>query len=132
MTRFLAILACALAAPSAPAGPSGSAPSFDRALRAVNAIPTARSLAAWHELLATEPHVAGMPGDAREIERIRAAFVSMGLSTTVEEFDALLPQPHAATTGLIGLGHGGPGLDNHASRREVRTLDSTPPAPGTN
>jgi N-acetylated-alpha-linked acidic dipeptidase len=107
MIRSLAILACALAAPSATAGPStgpsGAAPSFDRALRAVNAIPTAQSLAAWHELLATEPHVAGMPGDAREIERIRAAFVSMGLSTTVEEFDALLPQPQEAVVEIVGI-----------------------------
>ena len=34
----------------------------DRALRMLNAVPTAASLGAWHELLGSEPHVAGTDG----------------------------------------------------------------------
>src|SRR5262249_50708265 len=31
---------------------------------------SAAKLRAWHDLLASEPHVAGTPGDVREVERI--------------------------------------------------------------
>lgn len=40
--------------------------------------PDAAQLATIHELLASEPHVAGTPGDARTIERIAAEFRKMG------------------------------------------------------
>ena len=95
-----AFATCALA-------PAGSAPPMpqraaDRLLAAVNAVPAASSLAAWHDLLGSEPHVAGTPGDAREIVRLRDAFVAMGLSTSVEEFDALLPQPIDAVVEVVG------------------------------
>ena len=45
------------------------------------AIPTADQLRSWHDLLGTEPHVAGTPGDLREIKRIADAFDAMGLET---------------------------------------------------
>ncbi len=36
-------------------------------------------LRAWHDLVASEPHVAGTPGDLRTIERLAKAFSEMGL-----------------------------------------------------
>jgi N-acetylated-alpha-linked acidic dipeptidase len=104
------IVSVILAAGAAPAAPASPAPisrdsqfiPVDRALQRLNAVPTARSIAAWHELLGSEPHIAGTEGDAREIARIRDAFVAMGLSTTVEEFEAPLPQPSEALVEIVG------------------------------
>ena len=104
------IVSVILAAGAAPAAPAAPAPisrdsqfiPVDRALQRLNAVPTARSIAAWHELLGSEPHIAGTEGDAREIARIRDAFVAMGLSTTVEEFEAPLPQPSEALVEIVG------------------------------
>ncbi|MEI6475692.1 MAG: PA domain-containing protein, partial [Planctomycetota bacterium] len=95
----------ALLAASAPLpAPPGLTPftPVDRVLRTVNAVPTAASLGAWHELLGSEPHVAGTDGDLREIARIQAAFVGMGITTAVEEFDALLPQPTEGIVEIVG------------------------------
>lgn len=64
--------------------------------------PDAQSLGHWHELLASEPHVAGTPGDEREIARLATAFEEMGLPTKVEPFWALLPQPVSATLEIVG------------------------------
>lgn len=50
-------------------------------------------LRAWHDLLASEPHMAGSPGDARQIERLVAAFDDMGLEVTRHEFWPLLSRP---------------------------------------
>ena len=74
----------------------------DRLLAEVNAVPAAASLARWHDLLGSEPHVAGTPGDERTIARLRDAFVAMGLAVTVDEFDALLPQPQEAVVEIVG------------------------------
>ena len=46
---------------------------------ALNDIPTPASLRAWHDLFGSEPHVAGTPGDLRNIERLADAFERMGL-----------------------------------------------------
>ena len=59
-------------------------------------------LSAWHDLLGSEPHVAGTPGDLREIERLATAFEEMGLETEVSEFKAYLPQPVKAEVEIIG------------------------------
>jgi N-acetylated-alpha-linked acidic dipeptidase len=92
----------------------------DRALRMLNAVPTATSLGAWHELLGSEPHVAGTDGDLREIARIQNAFVEMGIATTVEEFDALLPQATEALVEIVGATDIAPPVNG--SRRGVIAL----------
>jgi N-acetylated-alpha-linked acidic dipeptidase len=94
--------AAALAAQAPPGHGPAPAAASERLISAVNAVPTAASLARWHELLGSEPHVAGTPGDARAIARIRDAFVAMGLTVAVEEFDALLPQPSEALVEIVG------------------------------
>ena len=48
-------------------------PAVEAYVEAVNRVPTASALARWHELLGSEPHVAGTDGDWRCIERLRAA-----------------------------------------------------------
>lgn len=107
MTAALAACALALATVSPGAARAADAQpaqhrGADRLLSAVNAVPSAKSLASWHDLLGSEPHVAGTSGDEREIARLRDAFVAMGLSTSVEEFDALLPQPIDAIVEIVG------------------------------
>lgn len=62
----------------------------------------AGQLRAWHDLLGSEPHVAGTPADHREIARIEKAFESMGLQTHVHWFHALLPSPQRAELEIIG------------------------------
>ena len=52
-------------------------------LESVVASPTAPGLRAWHDLLGSEPHVAGGPGDAAVIDAIAGAFQDMGLETEV-------------------------------------------------
>ena len=101
---IVSVILAAGAVPASPAPISRDSQFIpvDRALQRLNAVPTARSIAAWHELLGSEPHIAGTEGDAREIARIRDAFVAMGLSTTVEEFEAPLPQPSEALVEIVG------------------------------
>jgi N-acetylated-alpha-linked acidic dipeptidase len=62
----------------------------------------AKSLRQFHDLLASEPHVAGTSGDAREIRRIELAFRGMGLETEVFEFWPLLAVPVSARVELVG------------------------------
>ena len=79
-----AVVACLAAFHVAAAAPS-AAPRADAAALtdAVNAVADARSLSAFHEALASEPHVAGTPGDARQVERLTKAFREMGLEVEV-------------------------------------------------
>jgi N-acetylated-alpha-linked acidic dipeptidase len=67
----------------------------------LSSIPDTTQLRQWHDLLGSEPHVAGTVGDRREIERIKQAFEKMGLQTEVHEFTALLPRPIEARLELI-------------------------------
>jgi len=60
---------------------------------ALNAVPTASSLRASHDLLASEPHVAGTPGDERVIGRIMDAFAGFGLQVERHDIWVLLPVP---------------------------------------
>jgi N-acetylated-alpha-linked acidic dipeptidase len=62
----------------------------------------AEDLSRFHELLASEPHVAGSEGDARQVERIRAAFESMGLQVQVHRFRTLLSRPVRAALEIVG------------------------------
>lgn len=63
---------------------------------ALNQTPAPQSLAALHEHLASEPHIAGTPGDQRTIERIAALFESYGLVVRRQPVWAYLSYPVAA------------------------------------
>ncbi|MBL9141797.1 MAG: M28 family peptidase [Phycisphaerae bacterium] len=111
MFSTVACLACAIAlraVHAADAARGGAAPSPEHLVRALNAVPTPASLAAFHELLGSEPHIAGTEGDARAVQRLRDAFVEMGLTTVVEEFWAPLPQPQHALLEIVQAGVAGP------------------------
>jgi N-acetylated-alpha-linked acidic dipeptidase len=82
------LLVCAGAMIGAPVAPSTPAPS-------------ASSLRAFHDLLGSEPHIAGTPGDARTIERLRDAFEAMGLEVDVHEFWPLLARPIDARLEIV-------------------------------
>ena len=75
-------------------------PELPLVARAADA-PRADRLAAWHELLGSEPHVAGTEADERTIQRIRDAFVAMRLRTVVEDFVSPLPQPKSALVEIV-------------------------------
>jgi N-acetylated-alpha-linked acidic dipeptidase len=77
-----------------------------------------------HALLAEEPHVAGTPGDERQIERIRKHFFDLGLMTRVEGFRCLLARPVAAELQIVDdAGQAtAPAADGAASRRGVVAL----------
>ncbi|GIK18341.1 MAG: M20/M25/M40 family metallo-hydrolase [Leptolyngbya sp. PLA2] len=70
----------------------------------LNAIPDAERLWAWHDLLASRPHVAGMEGDRETIDTLAAAFADMGLEVEVHRFWAYLSRPIAAEVEVIGGG----------------------------
>jgi len=61
------------------------------------ATPSAENLLRLHTLLASEPHVAGTPGDARTIERLVNEFQEMGLAVETFEFWPYLAKPLGAT-----------------------------------
>ena len=80
---------------------------------AVSRMPDPVKLREVHELLASEPHVAGTPGDARTIARIERLFRDMGRAADgrqrlegceveVQEIFPLLPRPDAAAIGIVG------------------------------
>lgn len=83
----------------------------ERATALVRAVEPSR-LRAWHELLASEPHVAGSPGDARQIERIAGAFRDLGLEVEVQVIHPLLAIPVSAVLEVIE-----PGTDGAAENR---------------
>lgn len=115
MLSLLAIVQLALAAP-----PSGG---VDAYLRALNAVPDPQRIAQWHELLGSEPHIAGTEGDARQVERLRAAFVAMGLQVSVQEFECMLPQPQDAVVEIVMRGESaGPATPDAGARRGVIPL----------
>ena len=72
------------------------------ALAGAEGEPDATRLRAWHDLLSSEPHVAGTDGDSREIVRIATAFRAMGLETELHEFWALLAHPVSARVEIVG------------------------------
>ena len=74
----------------------------------VSRMPDATRLAQTHELLASEPHVAGTAGDARTIERLADEFRRMGegiegFEVVVQEFHPLLARPVKATLEIVGV-----------------------------
>ncbi len=68
---------------------------------ALNEVPSPQRLRAWHDLFGSEPHVAGTPGDLRNIERLAAAFEQMGLTVERHEFLAWLPRPVEASLEIV-------------------------------
>jgi N-acetylated-alpha-linked acidic dipeptidase len=58
-------------------------------------------LRAWHDVLASEPHIAGSEGDLRTVERIAAAFRAMGLDVQEHEFWPYLCEPRAAVLEIV-------------------------------
>lgn len=93
----------------------------------VSRMPDAARLAATHALLASEPHVAGSPGDARTIERLAAEFRRMGegvegFEVEVQEFFPLLARPVKARLEIVGAAPAKPG-----DRRGVLALPVTEP-----
>ena len=70
-------------------------------LASVIAAPTAPGLRAWHDLLGSQPHVAGGAGDAAVIAAIAGAFQGMGLETEVWRFSPLLCRPVSASLTII-------------------------------
>ncbi|HMN97767.1 MAG TPA: M28 family peptidase [Phycisphaerales bacterium] len=78
--------------------PPGSPESIVTLLRGV---PDADQLRRWHDLLGDEPHVAGTPGDHRVIERLRGAFVAMGLDVEVHRIHPLLARPIDASLEIV-------------------------------
>jgi len=75
----------------------------DRIAPLFNQVSTAR-LRQWHDLLASEPHVAGSPGDERQIERIATIFAEMGLEVEKHDFWAYLCEPVAAVLEIVEPG----------------------------
>ncbi|MBC7771975.1 MAG: M28 family peptidase [Pyrinomonadaceae bacterium] len=63
--------------------------------------PSADKLREWHDLLAVEPHVAGTPGDLREVGRLADAFRNMGLEVQEHEFWAYLCRPLSAVLQVV-------------------------------
>jgi len=59
------------------------------------------SLARWHEEVASFPHVAGSPGDARMIAFLAESFERLGLEVEVHPFVAYLPAPLEARLELL-------------------------------
>jgi N-acetylated-alpha-linked acidic dipeptidase len=68
---------------------------------ALNATPSAKRLRQWHDLLASEPHLAGTEGDARTIQRLIDAFAAMGLEVERHDIWAYLPFPVDAAVEII-------------------------------
>ncbi|MBK7405086.1 MAG: M20/M25/M40 family metallo-hydrolase [Phycisphaerales bacterium] len=67
----------------------------------LNKIPSAARLHDWHELVASEPHIAGTEGDARQIDRLARAFRDLGLETEVHEIWPLLSYPVSAEVEVL-------------------------------
>ncbi len=87
-------------------------------------MPQAEELRRWHDVLTQEPHVAGTPGDQRQIARLKQAFESMGLQPTVEKFRAYLSRPVSATLEIIDVDASNPKnqQDVKNQRRGVMSL----------
>jgi N-acetylated-alpha-linked acidic dipeptidase len=64
-------------------------------------LPSRDSLAAVHELVSSEPHVAGSPGDLRVIEKLALAYERLGLEVERHQFWPYLPRPIAAELEIV-------------------------------
>ncbi len=67
----------------------------------LNAVPSRVSLRAFHDQFGSEPHIAGSPGDQRNILRLAATFRMFGMSVQVHEFWAYLAKPIDASLEIV-------------------------------
>ena len=63
--------------------------------------PTVTSLVLLHDSLASEPHIAGTPGDLRQIDLLVRYFTELGFEVEKHEFWAYLARPIAATLQIV-------------------------------
>ncbi|MFG0276037.1 MAG: M28 family peptidase [Phycisphaerales bacterium] len=101
--HFVALLGVAAAlcagAPASVAQPTiGNLTALERA---VVEAPDAARLRAWHDMTASEPHLAGTPGDERIVDALVDAFTEMGLEVEKRPFWALLPRPVSASLSIV-------------------------------
>ena len=102
MKRAVALALLLMSAGAGADDPSAPTAARSAAWDVAQSTVDAKSLRQFHDLLASEPHVAGTSGDAREIRRIELAFRGMGLETEVFEFWPLLAVPVSARVELVG------------------------------
>ena len=100
------------------------------ALTAAQAEPDAARLRAWHDLLSSEPHIAGTDGDSREIVRIANAFRAMGLETELHEFWALLAHPVSARVEIVEGAASAPPSSPHGSAAAAPGSSAARPSRG--
>lgn len=87
----------------------------------LNAFVSAAALGSHHDLLASEPHVAGTPGDERTIERLAERFAAMGLDVEIHRFHPYLARPIEASLEIVG--DDADGKRPAGGRRGVLALD---------
>ncbi len=68
------------------------------------ALVDAERLKGFHELVSSEPHLAGSAGDLRNIERIASAMRGFGLDVEVQWIDVLLARPVSAELEIVSPG----------------------------
>lgn len=90
-----------LAQPTALAQDAPASTEVDQLEAALIAVPEASTLRAWHNLLSSEPHVAGMEADWRTINRLLLVMDSMGLEIRLHEFEPLLAEPVRASLEIL-------------------------------
>lgn len=87
------------------ASPTSCALADASLMRALESVPTPAQLRIWHDLLGSEPHVAGTDGDARQIRRLSFAFSQMDLQVETHDFFALLARPISARVEIVEEPH---------------------------
>lgn len=95
-------------------------------MSAAAATANAERLRAWHDLLAHEPQVAGTEADHRSIERIDAAFDSMGLASDPWWFRPLLSYPVSARLEIVEGDEPSAGRADDAAARPRRGVVPLP------
>ncbi len=68
-------------------------------------LPSRQSLAAVHEMVSSQPHVAGSDGDLKVIEKLALSYERLGLEVEKHEFWAYLPRPISAELEIIRPEH---------------------------
>jgi N-acetylated-alpha-linked acidic dipeptidase len=81
----------------------------------VNWVPDAQRLRLWHDMLGSEPHIAGSDGDRRVIDSIARSFREMGLEVEVHEIWPLLCQPVDARLEIVTEESLPPAIDSDGS-----------------
>lgn len=73
----------------------------DDTVHRLNEVPTAERLKAWHDMVASVPHVAGTEGDWHVINELARSFGEMGYGVDVHEIWPLLSYPVSAEVEVI-------------------------------